>query len=62
MIPSAEPYAGISVTIALPGAGSYQGTAFVKDVEFPSAEKGVIMKGKYTLQFDGATAITFTPA
>jgi len=30
MIPSAEPYAGISVTITLPGAGSFQGTAFVK--------------------------------
>ena len=62
MIPSAEPYAGASVTITLPGAGSYQGTAFVKEVEFPQAEKGTIMKGKYVLQFDGATAITFTPA
>lgn len=62
MIPTSEPYAGTSVTITLPGAGSYQGTAFVKEVEFPSAEKGNIMKGKYVLQFDGATAITFTPA
>lgn len=62
MIPTSEPYAGVSVTITLPGAGSYQGTAFVKEVEFPQAEKGTIMKGKYVLQFDGATAITFTPA
>jgi hypothetical protein len=62
MIPTSEPYAGTSVTITLPGAGSYQGTAFVKEVEFPQAEKGSIMKGKYVLQFDGATAITFTPA
>ena len=62
MIPTSEPYAGTSVTITLPGAGSYQGTAFVKEVEFPQAEKGTIMKGKYVLQFDGATAITFTPA
>jgi hypothetical protein len=62
MIPSAEPYAGIAVTVTLPGAGSYQGTAFVKEVEFPSAKQGEIMKGKYTLQFDGATDITFTPA
>jgi hypothetical protein len=62
MIPTSEPYAGTSVTITLPGAGSYQGTAFVKEVKFPQAEKGSIMKGKYVLQFDGATAITFTPA
>jgi len=62
MIPTSEPYAGTSVTITLPGAGSYQGTAFVKEVEFPQAEKGSIMKGKYVLQFDGVTAITFTPA
>jgi hypothetical protein len=62
MIPTSEPYAGTSVTITLPGAGSYQGTAFVKEAEFPQAEKGSIMKGKYVLQFDGATAITFTPA
>ena len=62
MIPTSEPYAGISVTITLPGAGSYQGTAFVKEVEFPSAEKGNIMKGKYVLQFDGATDITYTVA
>lgn len=62
MIPTSEPYAGTSVTITLPGAGSYQGTAFVKEVEFPQAEKGSIMKGKYVLQFDGATPITFTPA
>lgn len=62
MIPTSEPYAGTSVTITLPSAGSYQGTAFVKEVEFPQAEKGTIMKGKYVLQFDGATAITFTPA
>ena len=62
MIPTSEPYAGTSVTITLPGAGSYQRTAVVKEVEFPQAEKGTIMKGKYVLQFDGATAITFTPA
>ena len=62
MIPSAEPYAGTSVTLTFPGAGSVQGTAFVKEVEFPSAEKRSIMKGKYVLQFDGATAITYTVA
>jgi hypothetical protein len=62
MIPSAEPYAGISVTITLPSAGSFQGTAFVKSVKTPVLEKGTIMKGSYTLQFDGATEITFTPA
>jgi hypothetical protein len=62
MIPSAEPYAGISVTLTFPGAGSVQGTAFVKNVKFPSCEKGVIMRGSYTLQFDGATTLTFTAA
>lgn len=62
MIPATEPYAGIATTITLPGAGSVQGTAFVKEVEFPSAEKGNIMKGKYVLQFDGDTELTFTPA
>jgi hypothetical protein len=62
MIPSAEPYAGIAVTLTFPGAGSVQGTAFVKNVKFPSCEKGVIMRGSYTLQFDGATSLTFTAA
>jgi hypothetical protein len=62
MVPASEPYAGVSVTLTFPGAGSAQGTAFVKEAEFPQAENGNIMKGKYVLQFDGATAITFTPA
>jgi len=62
MIPTSEPYAGISVTLTFPGAGSVSGTAFVKSVKFPSCEKGTIMKGSYTLQFDGATELTFTPA
>ena len=62
MVPASEPYAGISVTLTFPGAGSVQGTAFVKEVEFPSAEKGSIMKGKYVLQFDGDTEITYTVA
>jgi len=62
MIPTAEPYAGIATTITLPSAGSIQGTAFVKEVEFPEAKQGQIMKGKYVLQFDGDTELTFTPA
>lgn len=62
MVPTSEPYAGIAVTLTFPGAGSVQGTAFVKEVEFPQAEKGNIMKGKYVLQFDGATDITYTVA
>ena len=62
MIPTLEPYAGISVTITFPGAGSVNGTAFVKNVKFPSCEKGVIMKGSYTLQFDGDTDLAFTVA
>jgi hypothetical protein len=62
MIPTSEPYAGISVTITLPGAGSFQGTAFVKEVKTPQLAKGEVMKGSYKLQFDGATDVTFTPA
>ena len=58
MVPTAEPYAGIVVTITFPGAGSVTGTAFVKNVKFPSCEKGVIMKGSYTVQFDGKTELT----
>jgi len=62
MIPTAEPYAGISVTITYPGAGSFQGTAFVKEVKTPKIGKGEVMTGSYKLQFDGATDLTFTPA
>jgi hypothetical protein len=62
MIPTSEPYAGTSVTITLPGAGSFQGTAFVKEVKTPKLAKGEVMKGSYKLQFDGATDVTFTPA
>lgn len=62
MIPTSEPYAGISVTLTFPGAGSVTGTAFVKNVKFPSCEKGQIMKGSYTLQFDGATDLSYTVA
>jgi hypothetical protein len=62
MIPTSEPYTGISVTLTFPGAGSVTGTAFVKQVKFPSCEKGSIMKGSYTLQFDGATDLVYTAA
>ena len=62
MIPTAEPYAGISATITYPGAGSLQGTVFVKSVKFPSCEQGKIMEGEYTIVFDGATAPSFTVA
>jgi hypothetical protein len=64
MIPSVEPYAGIAVTITYPLAGSFQGTAFVKEVKTPKIGKGEVMTGSYKLQFDGAAAsqLTFTPA
>lgn len=61
MINTAEPYAGITnFAVTYPGAGSVQGTVFVKSVKFPSVEQGKIMEGEYTVQFDGATALTFT--
>jgi len=62
MIPTAEPYAGSTFTITYPGAGSLAGTAFVKDVDFPSPKNGEIMKGSMTIQYDGATGPAFTAA
>jgi hypothetical protein len=62
MMPSTGSYSGISATVTLPSAGSFAGTGFVKSVKTPQAVKGEIMKGSYTFQFDGATAITQTPA
>jgi len=62
MIPTAEPYAGIASVITFPGAGSLQGTVFVKQAKTPKLAKGEVMRASYTLQFDGATDITFTPA
>jgi len=61
MVPTAEPYAGITATVTYPeGGGSVAGTVFVKSVKFPNAAQGEIMKGSYTIQFDGATAPAFT--
>ena len=58
MVPSSEPYAGTLVTLTLPGAGSLQGTCFVKNVKFPKVAQGEIMMGSYTLAFDGAPGST----
>jgi hypothetical protein len=61
MIPTSEPYAGVTATITYPsGAGSVAGTVFVKSVKFPNCAIGEIMKGSYVIQFDGATAPAFT--
>jgi hypothetical protein len=62
MVPTAEPYAGVTATITYPGAGTLAGTVFVKSVETPSCEQGQIMMGKMVLQFDGVTLPTFTAA
>lgn len=62
MIPTAEPYAGITATVTYPGAGSLAGTVFVKSFEFPACEQGQIMMGKMVLQYDGVTLPTFTAA
>ena len=62
MIPTVEPYAGVTATIAYPGAGSLAGTVFVKSVEFPTCEQGQVMTGKMVLQYDGVTLPAFTPA
>lgn len=62
MIPATEPYAGTTFTITYLGAGSIAGTAFVKSVDFPSVANGEAMKGSMTIQYDGVTGPTFTPA
>jgi len=54
-----EPYAGVSCTITFPQAGSVAGSVFVKSVTFPRCAQGEIMKGKYVLQFDGASSSAF---
>jgi hypothetical protein len=62
MIPTVEPYAGVTATVTYPGAGSLAGTVFVKSVTFPEAAQGQVMMGKMVLQFDGVTLPTFTAA
>lgn len=62
MVPTVEPYAGLTATITYPGAGNVAGTVFVKSVEFPQAAQGEIMTGKYVLLYDGATGPAFTTA
>lgn len=62
MIPTAEPYAGVTATITYPGAGSLAGTVFVKSVTLPEVAQGQIMMGKMVLQFDGVSLPTFTAA
>lgn len=62
MVPTAEPYAGVTATITYPGAGNVAGTVFVKSVEFPNAAQGEVMMGKYVIQYDGVTAPVFTVA
>jgi hypothetical protein len=62
MVPTSEPYAGTTFTITYPGAGSLAGTAFVTDADFPSPKNGEVMKGSFTIQYDGATGPAFTAA
>ena len=62
MVPTAEPYAGITATVTFPGAGSLSGTVFVKEVETPNCAQGEIMMGRMVLAFDGVTAPAFTAA
>lgn len=62
MIPASEPYAGTTITVTYPSAGSCQFTGFVKSVKFPSCEQGKIMEGEYTIAIDGVTPPSFTVA
>lgn len=62
MIPTAEPYAGVTATVTYPGGGSLAGTVFVKSVTFPEAAQGQVMMGKMVLQYDGVSLPAFTIA
>lgn len=62
MVPTAEPYAGITATITYPGAGNLAGTVCVQSVEFPTCAQGEIMTGKYVIAYDGYTEPAFTTA
>ena len=64
MIPTAEPYAGVTATITFAGAGagSLSGTVFVKEVDTPNCAQGEVMMGRMVLAFDGYTDPAFTPA
>jgi hypothetical protein len=62
MIPTAEPYAGVTATITYPGAGSLSGTVFVKEVDTPNCAQGEAMMGRMVLAFDGVSDPAFTPA
>jgi len=60
MVPTAEPYAGITATITYPGAGSLSGTVFVKELDTPNCAQGEVMKGRMVLAFDGIADPAFT--
>lgn len=62
MVPTVEPYAGITATITYPGAGSLSGTVFVKEVDTPNCAQGEVMMGRMVLAFDGVSAPAFTAA
>jgi hypothetical protein len=64
MVPTAEPYAGVTATITFAGAGagSLSGTVFVKEVDTPNCAQGEVMMGRMVLAFDGYTDPAFTPA
>jgi hypothetical protein len=60
MVPTAEPYAGITCTVTYPGAGSLSGTVFVKEVDTPNCAQGEVMMGRMVLAFDGVSDPAFT--
>lgn len=62
MIPTTEPYAGVTATITWPGGGALAGTVFVKSVTFPEAAQGQVMMGKMVLLYDGVSLPAFTTA
>jgi hypothetical protein len=60
MVPTAEPYAGVTATITYPGAGSLSGTVFVKELDTPNCAQGEVMMGRMVLAFDGIADPAFT--
>ena len=66
MVPTVEPYAGVTATITFAGttataaAGSISGTVFVKEVDTPNCAPGEVMMGRMVLAFDGEGEPAYT--
>ena len=49
-------------TITWPSAGTFIGTGYISDIQYPDAENGTAMMMSYTVTFDGKTGPAYTAA